>query len=268
MSNKPARSLRLCHLYPQEMNTYADRGNIAVIESRLKWRNLELEVTPLGIGQELNSAAAVEFDFLYLGGGQDKDQEAIAQDLILKKKQGIKAAAEDGAVGLFVCGGYQLAGNSYTPAGEAQKELEGIGLLDVTTRAGNTRLIGDILISAQLGNQALEIVGYENHAGLSYIGLSSKPLGETIYGQGNNLDDKTEGAVSSRIVGTYIHGPLLPKNPKLADLLITWGLEHRYGQKIELEPLEKEPLVSTTQAARQKAILRARRRSAKKRSGR
>jgi len=234
-----SHSVRLCHLYPKEMNIYADRGNIAVLAKRLQWRAISLEITPCPMKQTINPK---DFDMFYLGGGQDNDQAVIAQDLQQTKAEALKEAFELGAVGLFVCGGYQLAGHSYET--RQHGKLDGLGLLDVTTITGETRLIGDILIETELGmqptspqptstqptiHQTLQIVGYENHLGRTFLGPQASPLGKVINGHGNNSQDNTEGAVQGHIVGTYLHGPLLPKNPQLADLLLCWALESRYG---------------------------------------
>lgn len=213
--------LRLGHLYPRELNIYADRGNIAVLARRLGWRGHELAVTEIGPGAPISPGA---HDLFYLGGGQDRDQEVVAQDLIATKGDALRAAVADGAVVLAVCGGYQLAGHGY--AGRSGGVMDGIGLLDIETVAGPTRLIGNLVIEATLDGERRRVVGFENHAGRTRLGAGAHPLGQVVRGHGNNGDDGTEGAVSGRVVGTYLHGPLLPKNPWLADRLITWGLEH------------------------------------------
>lgn len=232
-------SVRLCHLYPNEMNIYADRGNIAVLAKRLQWRAMSLEITPCHVKQTVNPK---DFDIFYLGGGQDSDQAVITKDLQETKAGALREAFELGAVGLFVCGGYQLAGYSYETKEHGQ--LDGLGLLDITTVTGETRLIGDILIEVELGTQPentqpnnpqpdnprpLQIVGYENHLGRTFLGPHTKALGKVIKGHGNNGQDNTEGAIQNHIIGTYLHGPLLPKNPQLADLILSWALGYRYG---------------------------------------
>lgn len=225
--------VRLCHLYPREMNIYADRGNIAVFAARLRRRGLDLTLHEAGPGEAIPSGGV---DLLYLGGGQDRDQLAVAADLAATKAADVRALLEGGAAGLFVCGGYQLAGHGYrTAGGEA---VPGIGVLDVTTAAGEDRLIGDIVLQSDLGPEPGRLVGYENHAGRTTLGAGTRPLGRVTKGNGNNGADRTEGAVANRTVGTYLHGPLLPKNPWLADLLLGWALEHRYGRPIDLEPLD------------------------------
>ena len=239
-------TVRLCHLYPREMNIYADRGNIAVLAKRLAWRGMHLEITEFGLGERLQSArsnadapANQSFDMFYLGGGQDNDQVAVAQDLIATKADALAEALAGGAAGLFVCGGYQLAGHSYETAdGET---LPGFAALDIETSAGDTRLIGDILIEAQPDTDpAVLVAGYENHAGRTRLGPDAKPFGRVIHGHGNNGDDNTEGAVHNHTIGTYLHGPLLPRNPRLADLLLTWALTHRYDSPHPLRPLQDD----------------------------
>ena len=226
-------TVRLCHLYPREMNIYADRGNIAVFTRRLRRRGLDLDLRECGPGEPIPSDGV---DLLYLGGGQDRDQLAVAADLADTKAADVRALLEGGAAGLFVCGGYQLAGHGYRAvAGEA---VPGIGVLDVTTAAGESRLIGDIVLHSNLGPEPGQLVGYENHAGRTTLGAGTQPLGRVTRGHGNNGADRTEGAVANRTIGTYLHGPLLPKNPWLADLLLAWALEHRYGRPFDLEPLD------------------------------
>ena len=244
-------AVRLCHLYPREMNIYADRGNIAVLARRLAWRGFELQVTEAGPGVKIRDGEA---DIYYLGGGQDRDQQRVAQDLLETKAAAVKAAVADGAVGLFVCGGYQLAGREYRSADGCV--MEGMGVLDVTTEAGASRLVGNVEIESRLGGETIRIVGYENHAGRSRLGPEASPLGRVIKGHGNNGRDRTEGAFVEKFFGTYLHGPLLPKNPQLADILIRWALEFRYGERFELEPLDDR----IEEAAREAAISLSKRR--------
>lgn len=243
-------TLRLLHLYPDHMNIYADRGNIAVLRRRLEWRGMALEVIAAGPGDPVDPGA---FDLFYLGGGQDRDQAMVAVDLRERKAAALRSALADGAAGLCVCGGYQLAGHGYT--GTDGTRMEGIGLLDIDTVAGPTRLIGDLVIEARLGDDGHTVVGFENHAGRTRLGEAT-PLGTVVRGHGNNGTDGYEGAVAGRLVGTYLHGPLLPKNPWVADTMIAWGLARRAGDPPQLEPLE-DGLEEAAQAA---AIARAGRR--------
>lgn len=247
MSDVPA--VRLGHLYPAEMNIYADRGNIAVLARRLAWRGMALDVTPLGIGDPVDPGA---HDLFYLGGGQDRDQMIVAHDLVATKADALRAAVEDGAAMLCVCGGFQLAGHGYT--GVDGERMPGIGLLDLDTVAGATRLIGDLVIDAELDGETCRVVGFENHAGRTRLGPGARALGRVVYGHGNNGDDGLEGGVQRRVIGTYLHGPLLPKNPWLADRLLAWALEHRTGGPVPLDPLDdalegRARVVATERAA-------------------
>jgi CobQ-like glutamine amidotransferase family enzyme len=215
------------------MNIYADRGNIAVLQRRLAWRGLELEVTELGIGDPVEPGA---HDLYYLGGGQDRDQQVVAEDLAATKAEGLRAAVDAGAAALCVCGGFQLAGHGYT--GTDGHRMPGVGILDLDTVAGPTRLIGNLVIDAEIAGEAVRVVGFENHAGRTRLGPGARPLGRVVSGHGNNGDDGFEGGVRDRVIGTYLHGPLLPKNPRLADILISWALEHRTGEPPDLAPLD------------------------------
>jgi CobQ-like glutamine amidotransferase family enzyme len=242
-------TLRLCHLYPGEMNIYADRGNIAVLERRLAWRGLALKVTELGLGDRIDPG---RYDLFYLGGGQDRDQAVVADDMVATKAEGLHAAVADGAAVVCVCGGFQLAGHGYTGADGSR--MPGVGILDLDTIAGPTRLIGDLVIEADLDGERHRLVGFENHAGRTRLGPGCRPLGRVVSGHGNNGDDGGEGGVSGRVVGTYLHGPLLPKNPWLADRLIAWGLAHATGTEPELDPLDDSLEVAAHAAATARAM--------------
>jgi CobQ-like glutamine amidotransferase family enzyme len=228
-----APAVRLCHLYPAEMNIYADRGNIAVLRRRLEWRGLALEVHERGLGDPIVPGA---HDLYYLGGGQDRDQAVVADDLARTKGSAIVSAIEDGAAMLAVCGGYQLAGRGYVGVDGAA--MPGIGLLDAETVAGTTRLIGDVLLQARLGGEAHEVAGFENHAGRTHLGSGATPFGRVIAGYGNDGESGDEGVTRLRAIGTYLHGPLLPRNPWVADTLLSWALEHRTGGSVDLDPLD------------------------------
>lgn len=224
-------TVRLCHLYPAEMSIYADRGNIAVLRRRLEWRGMTLEVTGAGLGEPIDDT----FDVYYLGGGQDRDQEVVAADLGPTKADALRSATDDGAVFLAVCGGYQLAGHGYT--GVDGSRMPGIGLLDVDTVASTgPRLIGDVIIDAELDGVHRRLVGFENHAGRTSLG-DVRPLGRVVHGHGNDGASGGEGATRDHIIGTYLHGPLLPKNPALADAVLGWALGHA-GHDAALEPLD------------------------------
>ena len=222
--------LRVCHLYPEHLNIYADRGNIAVLRARCEWRGIGFEATGCGPGDPLPAA-----DLYYVGGGQDRDQLLVADDLV-GRAAGLRAAIDGGAWLLAVCGGYQMLGHYYR--GHHGDEIRGTGLVDLVTEAGDTRMIGNIAIDCELRpGEPMTVVGFENHAGRTRLGEGVRPLGRVLQGHGNNGRDGAEGVLAGRIVGTYIHGPLLPKNPALADVLIAEALRRRSGE-VELEPLD------------------------------
>ena len=209
------------------MNIYADRGNIAVLRSRCEWRGLGFKLAASGLGEGVDPDA---HDLFYMGGGQDRDQAAVARDMVDTKRDSLHAAAERGAVLLAVCGGYQLLGHSYQLGDE---ELPGIGLVGLrTVREPGPRLIGNCAIEADLGTGSRVIAGFENHGGRTYLEDGARPLGKVLNGFGNNGRDGHEGVHDRNVIGTYLHGPLLPKNVWLADRLIELALG------IELEPLD------------------------------
>jgi CobQ-like glutamine amidotransferase family enzyme len=223
--------LRVCSLYPELMNIYADRGNIAVLRARCEWRGLGFEHAAASLEEPLDAGA---HDLFYIGGGQDRDQVAVAHDMAATKREALHAAAQRGAVVLAVCGGYQLLGHSYQLGAE---ELPGIGLVDLTTvREPGPRLIGNCAIEADLGTGPTVVAGFENHGGRTYLGPDERPLGRVLAGHGNNGRDGFEGVHRGNVIGTYLHGPLLPKNIGLADGLIELALG------IELEPLADDEL--------------------------
>jgi lipid II isoglutaminyl synthase (glutamine-hydrolysing) len=222
--------LRICHLYPEHLNIYADRGNIAVLRARCEWRGIGFSGVGCGPGDPLPDA-----DLYYIGGGQDRDQLLIEDDLV-GRAGGLRAAIDDGAWMLAVCGGYQMLGHYYR--GHQGDEMRGTGLVDLVTEAGPTRMIGNISIDCELRpGQPMTVVGFENHAGRTRLGEGVRPLGRVLHGHGNNGRDGGEGVHAGRIVGTYVHGPLLPKNPGLADVLIGEALARRHGT-VDLEPLD------------------------------
>jgi lipid II isoglutaminyl synthase (glutamine-hydrolysing) len=219
--------LRVCALYPELMNIYADRGNIAVLRARCEWRDLGFELSSVTIGEPLDAERA---DLFYMGGGQDRDQVAVARDMAGSKRDALHAAAERGAVVLGVCGGYQLLGHSYQLGSE---ELPGVALVDLrTVREKGPRLIGNCAIETDLGGGSRVVAGFENHGGRTYLGGGEQPLGRVLKGHGNNGRDGFEGVRRGNVIGTYLHGPLLPKNVWLADRLIELALG------VELEPLD------------------------------
>jgi lipid II isoglutaminyl synthase (glutamine-hydrolysing) len=226
--------LRLLALYPEQMNIYADRGNMLFLRRRCEWRGIAYEQADAGPGESFDPSA---HDLIYIGGGQDRDQRLVAADMLETKRAAIAAAVGDGAVLLAVCGGYQLLGHSYQLDDE---RIEGLGLVDLETlRDPGPRLIGNIAIEAQLGGGlTLDVAGFENHGGRTHLGAGAEPLGRVVRGHGNNGTDGFEGVRAGNVIGTYIHGPLLPKNAELADHLIALALARSSGSAPELEPLD------------------------------
>jgi CobQ-like glutamine amidotransferase family enzyme len=223
------------HLYPDYLNIYADRGNMAVLARRAAWRGHELEVRAVSIGEPLEPG---EHDLLYVGGGQDREQALVADDLT-GKADGLRAAVADGAALLAVCGGYQLLGRGYRDLHGA--DLPGIGLFPHETVAGETRMIGDVLLECELEPGVLRtLAGFENHAGRTKLDAGAEPLGRVVAGFGNDGESGWEGCRVGRVVGTYLHGPLLPRNPWFADWLLTQALARRLGEPPVLEPLADE----------------------------
>ena len=217
----PERTLRVCALYPDLMNIYADRGNLLLLERRCAWRGFGFELSGAGLGDAVDADA---HDFFYLGGGQDRDQALCAKDLATVKRDAIHAAAARGAVVFAVCGGYQLLGHSYVLGDE---ELPGVGLCDLrTVREDGPRLIGNVAIDVDLGDGPRVLAGFENHGGRTHLG-DARPLGAVRAGHGNNGRDGVEGVrggAHGTVIGTYLHGPLLPKNAWFADWLIATAL--------------------------------------------
>jgi lipid II isoglutaminyl synthase (glutamine-hydrolysing) len=238
-----AERLRVCALYPNLMNIYADRGNLIVFERRARWRGIEFELSGAGIGEPLDPDGA---DIYYIGGGQDRDQRLCAEDLALHKRERLHEAAERGAVILGVCGGYQLLGRSYQLGDET---LPGAGLVDLTTtRSDGPRLIGNVAIEVELEPDSRRVLaGFENHGGRTHLGAGVRPLGRVLRGHGNNGVDRHEGVRSGNVIGTYLHGPLLPKNAWFAD----WLIETALGSA--------EPLVALDDALEDAAHAQARR---------
>ena len=227
--------IRVGHLYPDYLNIYADRGNIAVLARRAAWRGHELDVDAIGMGESVTPGA---HDLYYVGGGQDREQALVARDLA--EKEGLVAAVEAGAAVLAVCGGYQLLGRFYRERSGA--ELPGVGLFPLHTVAGERRMIGDVLLECELSvGQRRTLAGFENHAGRTILDPDAEALGRVVAGFGNDGESGFEGCRLGRAIGTYLHGPLLPRNPWLADWLLAEALAHRSGGDApKLEPLEDE----------------------------
>lgn len=219
--------LRLGHLYPDQLNMYGDRGNVITLRQRCAWRGITLRHITLDLNEPLRPD---DFDMLFIGGGQDKEQDEVARDLREVKASALREAVESDMPVLGVCGGYQLLAKFYRPA--AGPELEGVGILDAwTIHKGKAvaRCIGNL---ALLWNDKT-LVGFENHGGRTYLGAGAKPLGRVLFGHGNNSEDHQEGCVYRNTFGTYMHGSLLPKNPHFADHLISLALRRRYGAEAE-----------------------------------
>ena len=241
--------LRLLALYPEQMNIYADRGNILFLRRRCEWRGIEFRYAAAGPGESFAPGA---HDLLYLGGGQDRDQRAVAADMVGGKREPLAAAVGDGAVLLAVCGGYQLLGHSYQLGAE---RLPGLGLVDAeTVRGDGPRLIGNVAIEVDLGAGPRTVAGFENHGGRTRLGPGAEPFGRVLSGFGNNGEDGFEGVRRDNLIGTYLHGPLLPKNAWLADELIARALERRHGTRPQLEPLDDTLERAAHEGARQAAL--------------
>jgi hypothetical protein len=219
------------HLYPDYLNIYADRGNIAVLAGRARWRGIGLDVMPIGLGDPI----PVDIDLFYVGGGQDREQALVAGDLAARGPALAEALA-GGAALLAVCGGYQLLGRFYRDRSGA--ELPGAGVLPLHTIAGERRMIGDVLLHCDLPHAGRRtIAGFENHAGRTFLDAGAEPLGRVVAGFGNNGEDGHEGCRAGRAIGTYLHGPLLPRNPWLADWLLAQALARQAGAAPDLGPL-------------------------------
>lgn len=240
-------TIRVAHLYPDYLNIYADRGNIAVLAARARARGHDLDVQAVGMGDPLPVG---DVDLVYVGGGQDREQELVAHDLALKADD-LRAIAAEGAAVLAVCGGYQLLGRSYRDV--AGTELPGVGLLPLETVAGTKRMIGDVLLDCPWSGGTL--AGFENHAGRTLLDQGAEPLGRVVSGFGNDGVSGYEGCRAGRVYGTYLHGPLLPRNPWFADRLLAEALAHRGGG----EPQELAPLADDLErAAHEVSAARAR----------
>lgn len=247
LSQAAGRTLRVCALYPDLMNIYADRGNLLVLQRRCQWRGIGFELSGSGLGEPLDAHA---HDLFYIGGGQDRDQRLCAEDLLQTKRASLHQAAARGALIVGVCGGYQLLGHSYTIG---EQEIEGVGLLDVrTVRDPGPRLIGNVAIEVSLeGNPDPRVLaGFENHGGRTHLGADARALGRVMKGHGNDGRSGQEGARQGATIGTYLHGPLLPKNAWFADWLIATALTIDPSELSQLDDaLEREAHGSARRAA-------------------
>ncbi|HEY6654573.1 MAG TPA: glutamine amidotransferase [Solirubrobacterales bacterium] len=236
--------LRLLALYPEQMNIYADRGNILFLQRRTEWRGIDFEYAAAGPGDGFDPAA---HDLIYIGGGQDRDQVLVAEDMLRTKRDAIASAVADGAALLAVCGGYQLLGHRYQLSDQS---ITGLGIADLeTVREPGPRLIGNVSIEVDPGQGPRVLAGFENHGGRTYLGSSAEALGRVLHGHGNNGRDGYEGVQRANMIGTYLHGPLLPKNAWLADRLIALAIGRRTGSEPELEPLGDELETSAHESA-------------------
>lgn len=224
--------LKICHMYPDVLNLYGDRGNVLCMTRRLKWRGIDASVTKLPIG---DSRSLAGFDLVFIGGGQDFEQQVLLSDLHRGKDKEIKAAIEDGVTFLTICGGYQMLGAYYETFDG--KRCDFIGALDLYTKGSVKRMIGNYKFQCSPSAGGSVVVGFENHSGKTWLGSGLEPLGKVLSGYGNNGEDGSEGAHYKNVFGTYSHGPLLPKNPELCDLILKTALERKYGSA-ELLPLD------------------------------
>jgi len=242
-------SIRICHLYPRLLSVAGDRGNLLAITRRCAWRGIQASVTEAEVGE---TPDFTEFDLILLHGGQDCEMRVAERDLALKAGS-LREAVEAGVVVLAVCAGYQLLGKYYAPVDAAP--ITGIGVLDAVTEGGSTRFMGHIAVACNLnhGDQR-QLVGFENHSGRTYLGSGTYPLGQVIAGSGNNGEDGTEGARYREVYATYLHGPVLPKNPWLTDHLVSKALRHRYQDAEVLDSLA--PLEDRTEAEAHAAAFR------------
>ena len=221
--------LKICHLYPDLLNLYGDRGNTVCMEKRLQWRGIDCRFTEVKYG---DNDPLSDYDLIFIGGGQDFEQKLLMEDLQRGKGNNIKAAAEDGKTFLAICGGYQLLGHYYQMSDGTKCDY--IGAIDVFTVAGEKRMIGN---TACISEEAGTIVGFENHAGKTFLSGAVRSLGTVLKGSGNNGEDGREGARYKNVFATYYHGPVLPKNPELCDLILKTALGRKYGI-FELRPLD------------------------------
>lgn len=238
MTKDKKQALTIGWLYPELMSTYGDRGNIIVLQKRCEWRDITVTVKRLDIGyleKDLNAC-----DLLFMGGAQDQQQKIVAKDLREKAKT-LETMIEEHVPGLYICGAYQFLGKYYKEADGTV--IDGLGILDLYTEhpgLSHERLIGNIVIESSLIATDKTIVGFENHGGRTYLGEKVKPLGTVTIGYGNNGEDKTEGARYKNSFGSYLHGPILPKNPNFADHLIKRALEKKYANEVSLKSLEDD----------------------------
>lgn len=219
--------LKIAHLYPELLNLYGDRGNIISLKNRLLWRGIEAQVIEYKLSDDIDFS---DIDIVFIGGGSDREQQLVCKRLH-EIKDSLSEYVNDNGVVVTICGGYQLLGKYYKIKDEV---VEGLNILDIYTETGKGRLIGNVVIKTELFDRL--VVGFENHGGRTFIN-NHKPFGKVMYGNGNNGNDGGEGVIYKNVIGTYLHGPLLPKNPHLCDYILKKALERKYGD-IELQPLD------------------------------
>lgn len=239
-----ARKLVIAHLYPELLNLYGDSGNILCLRKRLEWRGIDADVREVHVGE---TPSYGDVDVAFVGGGSDREQRIVCEHL-LRQRSELAAFVEDGGVIGAVCGGYQLLGDSYVMG---DQRIAGLGLVDLHTDRGTPRIVGNIVVRSRVSGQP--IVGYENHGGRTYLGANVEPLGEVIVGSGNDGESGLEGCLYKNVLGTYIHGPLLPKNPGVADWLLSRALERRYGDGT-LEELDDEVELAANSTMRERLL--------------
>ncbi len=226
------KKLTIGHCFPEYLNMYGDKGNIKALVNRINWRNIDVEVIEISNGSDINFE---RMDIVLLGGGSEKDQRLVLDNLLKSRDELVQFVESNGIV-LALCGSYPMLGRSFPLQGEV---LEGLSVLDIKTEQSKERVIGDVVLSVQLNGEENDVVGFENHSGKTYIG-SYSPFGQIKHGFGNNGEDGTCGVWYKNLLGTYLHGPLLPKNPKLCDFLIAEALKRKYHDGFILPPLDDE----------------------------
>ena len=228
-------SLKICHLYPDLLNLYGDRGNILALSYRAGLRDIDTEIVALSMGQSFEKD---QYDIVFFGGGQDAEQKMIRRDLVTVKGEAVKEAVEEGMVFLCICGGYQMMGHYYQE--QDGEKIDCLGALNVYTEARKQRFIGNTEYRCELPINDPIIYGFENHSGRTYLGDNVRPLAKVVYGKGNNGEDGTEGAVYKNVIASYSHGSLLPKNPELCDYILTLALQRRFGEDFTLKPADNQ----------------------------
>jgi CobQ-like glutamine amidotransferase family enzyme len=249
-------SLRIAHLYPSLLNVAGDGGNLIALERRARWRGIVTEAVPVGLGAATDLGS---FDIVLFHGGQDVEMGIVAADLHAKASS-LREAADAGVVFLAVCAGLQLLGHRYIPS--TGPAMDGAHVLDLETRGGRQRFMQHAAVEVSLHDESETVVGFENHSGLTELGPGVRPFGHVIAGTGNNGMDGTEGAMRDNVFATYLHGPVLPKNPWLADMLLRIALERRYGAPFELAPVDDAIERTAHRVAYEKALRNRGRRTA------